>query len=218
MGEQVFSLCYAEVSDNVYELSAGEGFVYGIDDVEADGEEYSFISHDVSISDTAQGGFIVDCDGAVLGLLTNKATAAPYGGLCAYSAIDIMDNYLYDLGWDDYIASGCPSDAVFNSFGNNLPEQSDSDWFERLLAGLSNVLRFELDVNNSGLYLGIASVLLLIGTIILVFIVCVGGLFLFLVLAAGAIVVVSVVRKKHKNAVKGSEEVAVVAQKTDDME
>ena len=196
-GEQVFSICYAEISDNVYELSVGEGFASESDKVYVDGEDYSFISHDVSISDTAQGGFIVDCDGSVLGLLTDKATASPYEGICAFSVFEIIDEYLFDLGWGDCVVTECPSDAVIIS-QEVQSEYFGENGFADFIMGLLDELGFEPDDDNLVLTLGIVTVLLLLALITAAIFGAIGFIFVLMVFTAAVIVICVVVKKKRR--------------------
>ena len=201
-GEQVFSVCYAEVSDDNYELSMGEGYVSGIAVVNEDRYNYTFVSHDAPISVTAQGGFLLDCDGAVIGLLTDKAAASPFGGFCAYSVADIMTYYLYNLGWDDCEITEMPDNAVINSQtdepqyvpGEKIPSRG---FFGNIVSALTGLFRMDGGEALPGIFLSVLPVLLLLVALLTIILIAAGFLFI-LVLVAFIAVICVVVRKNRK--------------------
>lgn len=141
IGEQVYSIGYAEVYEDVYELSVYDGFVSDIQYVEADRFYGTFVEHDVPISQTAQGGFLLDCDGSIIGMITDKASASPYNKTCAVSMYDIFTFDIYYFGWDDFAETEMPIDAVIGypesditqDFYDDLEEQGESCGFFRVL-------------------------------------------------------------------------------------
>ena len=223
-GEQVFSVCFAEVSDNNYELSISEGYVSEIAAVEEDRYNYTFVSHDAPISDTAQGGFLLDCDGAVIGLLTDKAPASPFGGLCAYSVADIMTYYLYGFGWDDCELTHMPDESIIidpsdNHYpadpGNSVSQGSAfENYVYKLLEKFGFSLHLDFEDDLPDFFGNVLRVLLFVLLIFIVLVLFVVGFFGFVVLVAGASVVICLVIKKKRRA-KSDDVTVSVSEETD---
>lgn len=104
-GEQVFSLCYAETHEDVYEIVETEGNVSGWEYRDFGYVDCYKIGHNARVPASARGGFLLDGDGAIIGTVSS-GDGEEYA-ISSYAMMAYMDSRGYE-----YDVSGRPDGLV----------------------------------------------------------------------------------------------------------